>query len=206
MGHEAFANIIPSSLSISMTTVKSKTDRVTFISQKSDWLGLGPIKEVKMNKTLDVVQFYFEDGSIGEVHACNSGGLVFSPIVNVDSGLKALDVPRLDRASEVLPQAVGDEVTGSDRSSDSVELALNLLCDALFLDLYENGRSGSSVFDQWSADAWEDHPGAVANFVAKHLKAGRFRACASALITKNLDYLYNADLQIRQTSKDLSEW
>lgn len=39
-----------------------------------------------MNKTLDVVQFYFEDGSIGEVHACNSGGLVLSPIVNVDSG------------------------------------------------------------------------------------------------------------------------
>ena len=92
-----------------MTTVKSKTDRVTFISQKSDWLGLGPIKEVKMNKTLDVVQFYFEDGSIGEVHACNSGGLVLSPIVNVDSGLKALDVPRLDRASEN-----PSEVTGSD--------------------------------------------------------------------------------------------
>ena len=62
-----------------------------------------------MNKTLDVVQFYFEDGSIGEVHACNSGGLVLSPIVNVDSGLKALDVPRLDRASEN-----PSEVTGSD--------------------------------------------------------------------------------------------
>ncbi len=106
MGHEAFANIIPSSLSISMTTVKSKTDRVTFISQKSDWLGLGPIKEVKMNKTLDVVQFYFEDGSIGEVHACNSGGLVLSPIVNVDSGLKALDVPRLVRA----PDSEGDSI------------------------------------------------------------------------------------------------
>lgn len=32
----------------------------------------------------------------------------------MDSGLKALDVPRLDRATEVLPQAVGGEVTGLD--------------------------------------------------------------------------------------------
>lgn len=30
--------------------------------------------------------------------------------VNVDSGLKALDVPRLDRATKVPPQAVGDSI------------------------------------------------------------------------------------------------
>lgn len=40
---------------------------------------------------------------------------------NVDSGLKALEVPRLDRASEVQPQAVGDSI-GLDPSLNPVNV------------------------------------------------------------------------------------
>lgn len=39
----------------------------------------------------------------------------------MDSGLKALEVPRLDRASEVLPEAVGGEVTGSSDPSNPID-------------------------------------------------------------------------------------
>jgi hypothetical protein len=49
----------------------------------------------------------------------NSESEIFPPIVNVDSGLKALDVPRLDRATEVLPQAEGDSI-GSSQPSNPV--------------------------------------------------------------------------------------
>jgi hypothetical protein len=43
------------------------------------------------------------------------------PIVNVDSGLKALDVPRLDRATEVPPQAVGGDSIGLGGAVDPVD-------------------------------------------------------------------------------------
>jgi hypothetical protein len=45
---------------------------------------------------------------------------ISGPIVNVDSGLKALDVPRLDRVTKVLPEAAGDSIE-LNRSCNPVE-------------------------------------------------------------------------------------
>lgn len=50
----------------------------------------------------------------------------FQPNVNVDSGLEALDVPRLDRASEVLPETVVESV--SQREVEHTKQLL-ILCD-----------------------------------------------------------------------------
>jgi len=70
--------------------MKSKTDRVTFITTKNNWLDAGGIKEIKMNRAMDVVQFYFEDGAIAEIHSCNpygegNGGLVVSELVYLEN-------------------------------------------------------------------------------------------------------------------------
>jgi hypothetical protein len=48
----------------------------------------------------------------------------FGANVNVNSGLKALEVPRLDRATEVLPQAVEDS-KGSSPSSNPIQSILD---------------------------------------------------------------------------------
>jgi hypothetical protein len=49
--------------------------------------------------------------------------------VNVDSGLKALEVPRLDRATEVLSQAVGGDSIGLGGAIDPVELSKVLVSE-----------------------------------------------------------------------------
>ena len=55
--------------------------------------------------------------------------LSFLSNVNVDSGLKALDVPRLDRATEVPPQAVGGDSIGLGGAVDPVELSKVLVSE-----------------------------------------------------------------------------
>lgn len=75
-----------------MSKSNSKTDRITFITVKNNWLEAGQIKEIKMNKTMDVVQLHFEDGRLAEIHSCNpcgegNGGLVLSDLVSLDNDL-----------------------------------------------------------------------------------------------------------------------
>ena len=65
-----------------------KTDRVTFITEKNNWLDAGGVKELKMNKSKDVVQIHFENGNIAEIHSCNPygegrGALVVSDLVSL---------------------------------------------------------------------------------------------------------------------------
>jgi hypothetical protein len=92
MGQSHFAKVIPSSTSILMNKEIPKTDRVTFITEKNNWLDAGGVKELKMNKSKDVVQIHFENGNIAEIHSCNPygegrGALVVSDLVSLANSI-----------------------------------------------------------------------------------------------------------------------
>lgn len=76
-----------------------KTDRVTFITEKNNWLDAGGVKELKMNKSKDVVQIHFENGNIAEIHSCNPygegrGALVVSDLVSLANAQAQASAPR----------------------------------------------------------------------------------------------------------------
>lgn len=68
----------------------SKTRRVTEFNDiaNNNWITAGNIKKMRINKQLNTVQFFFEDGRAGEIRSCNpygdgDGALVVSELVSL---------------------------------------------------------------------------------------------------------------------------
>lgn len=108
-----------------------KTDRVTFITEKNNWLDAGGVKELKMNKSKDVVQIHFENGNIAEIHSCNPygegrGALVVSDLVSlanvkVDSPAESGLSPTTCSASVDNTWPVGIDLTRPDFGASLID-------------------------------------------------------------------------------------
>jgi len=84
-----------------------KTTRVTEFDDMADnnWGSAGKIEKVRINKQMSVIQFFFEDGRVGEVHACDPIGgtknaaLVVSELVSL-ANANCPDAGEKEKANE----------------------------------------------------------------------------------------------------------
>lgn len=50
-----------------------KKDKVTFVTKENNWEKSGSVKELKINKSEDVLQIKFENDDVVEIHAFDVG-------------------------------------------------------------------------------------------------------------------------------------